>query len=149
MLYACAALNGRRMSALPPAVTAAATMLWAMVFLVPASLLLDRPWTLHPSPQSLAAALVLAVACTGVALLLYFRLLRTIGSLGVASNSYLRAGVSVVLGITVLGEPFTWPTAVGLAAIVAGVVLINASSSPAGTQPAPAASPRPMRRQRV
>jgi drug/metabolite transporter (DMT)-like permease len=125
-LYACAALNGRRFASLPPAVTAAATMLLASAALVPASLALDRPWTLSPSTPSLLAALTLAIACTGFALLLYFRLLRTIGALGVASNSYLRAGVSVALGVAVLGESLSWPIAAGGAAIVAGVVLINA-----------------------
>jgi drug/metabolite transporter (DMT)-like permease len=125
VLYACAALNGRRFAALPPVTTAAATMLLASLVLVPASLALDRPWTLSPSVRSLVAAAILAVACTAVALLLYFRLLRTIGSLGVASNSYLRAGVSVALGIVVLGEPLTWSVAIGSAAIIAGVALIN------------------------
>ena len=125
VLYACAALNGRRFASLPPVSTAAATMLLASLVLVPASLALDRPWLLSPSPRSLVAATILAVACTAVALLLYFRLLRTIGSLGVASNSYLRAGVSVALGVAFLGEPLTWPVALGSAAILAGVVLIN------------------------
>jgi drug/metabolite transporter (DMT)-like permease len=98
----------------------------ASAALVPASLALDRPWTLSPSTPSLLAALTLAIACTGFALLLYFRLLRTIGALGVASNSYLRAGVSVALGVAVLGESLSWPIAAGGAAIVAGVVLKNA-----------------------
>jgi len=91
---------------------------------------LERPWTLVPSTRSMLSALTLAIACTGGALLLYFRLLRTIGPLGVASNSYLRAGVSVALGVAILGEAFTWPIAAGGAAIIAGVVLINAPERP-------------------
>jgi len=129
-LYGCAALNGRRFASLPPAVAAAATMLLATAVLVPASFVLERPWTLVPSTRSMLSALTLAIACTGGALLLYFRLLRTIGPLGVASNSYLRAGVSVALGVAILGEAFTWPIAAGGAAIIAGVVLINAPERP-------------------
>ena len=63
--------------------------------------------------------------CTGVALLLYFRLVRTIGSMGVASQSYLRAGVGVILGIMLLGETIALPAAIGIAAAIIGVALIN------------------------
>lgn len=124
-LYAGAALHGRRFSHLPPVVTAAGTMLCASAVLIPASLLLDRPWALAPSGQALAAALVLGVACTGIALLVYFRLVRTLGSLGVASQSYLRAGVGVLLGVLVLGETLTPTVMTGVIAAIAGVVVIN------------------------
>lgn len=124
-LYAGAALHGRRFSDLPPVVTAAGTMLCASAVLVPASVLLDRPWDLAPSGKAVAASLVLGVACTGIALLLYFRLVRTLGSLGVASQSYLRAGVGVLLGVLVLGENLTPNVIAGVVAAIAGVVAIN------------------------
>lgn len=124
-LYAGAALHGRRFSHLPPVVTAAGTMLCASAVLVPASLMLDRPWDLQPSTRAISAALVLGVACTGVALLLYFRLVRTLGSLGVASQSYLRSGVGVLLGVLVLGETLTPTVIMGGVAAIAGVVAIN------------------------
>ncbi len=127
-LYACAAIHGKRFSSISPTVTAAGTMIWATVCLVPLCMLLDRPWNLHPSASSLAAAAALGFLCTGVALLLYFRLVRTLGSMGVASQSYLRAGVSVLLGIVVLGEQVTPAIGFGLAAIVLGVAAINAPS---------------------
>ncbi|MDF1791406.1 MAG: DMT family transporter [Thalassobaculaceae bacterium] len=124
-LYAGAALHGRRFSHLPPVVTAAGTMLCAAAVLIPASILLDRPWELAPSWRALGSALVLGIACTGIALLLYFRLVRTLGSLGVASQSYLRAGVGVLLGVLVLGETLTPTVIVGVVAAIAGVVAIN------------------------
>lgn len=79
----------------------------------------------RPSAAAIGAALALAVACTGVALLIYFRLVRTIGSMGVASQSYLRAGIGVVLGVLFLGERISLSVAAGLMAAIAGVVLIN------------------------
>jgi drug/metabolite transporter (DMT)-like permease len=45
--------------------------------------------------------------------------------MGVASQSYLRAGVSVLLGIFVLGEHITLAIGIGLAAIIIGVAAIN------------------------
>ena len=125
ILYACAALYGRRLSHLPPVVSAAGTMIWASLVMVPASLLLDEPWTLCPSPLALSAIAALALPCTAGALLLYFRLLRTLGSLGVASQAYLRSGVGVTLGVVVLGEVVTPTMGLGLALAIAGVVLAN------------------------
>ncbi|MGH8688258.1 MAG: DMT family transporter [Burkholderiales bacterium] len=125
LLYAFAAIYGRRHADTPPIVTAAGTLLWASVWLVPASLLVDRPWTLSPSLASIGAALALAVFGTALALMLYFRLVRTLGSMGVASQSYLRAGVSVLLGAVILGERVDATTGAGLAAVVAGVAALN------------------------
>ncbi len=124
-LYALAAIFGRRFAGLPPSVTAASAMLWSAAVLLPASLLLEAPWRLAPSLESLLAVAALGIFCTAGALVIYFRLVRTLGSIGVTSQSYLRSGISVLLGILVLGESFSPPIALGLAAAVAGVLLIN------------------------
>ena len=124
-LYACGAIHGKRFAHLSPTVTSAGTMIWATLWLVPLSLMVDRPWTLRPSTTSLLAALALAILCTGCALILYFRLVRTLGSIGVASQSYLRAGASVLLGIVFLDEHFSQQVGVGLLAIILGVAAIN------------------------
>src|SRR6185437_1140133 len=103
-LYAGAAIHGERLSHVSPAVAAAGTMTWAVIVLVPMAIVLERPWAVLPSAEALAAALALSILCTGVALLIYFRLTQTLGPLGVASQSYLRAGVGVILGVYLLGE---------------------------------------------
>lgn len=124
-LYAGAAIYGRRFSHLSAAATAAGTMSWATIVLVPAALLVEKPWTLHPDAPVLAAVFTLSLLCTGLALLIYFRLAQTLGSLGVASQSYLRAVVGVLLSVVFLGERLSPPLAIGLAAAVLGVALIN------------------------
>jgi drug/metabolite transporter (DMT)-like permease len=45
--------------------------------------------------------------------------------MGVASQSYLRASIGVVLGLVFLGESFTLPVVLGLFAAITGVALIN------------------------
>lgn len=125
MLYACAAIYGKKFAHLSATVTAACIMVWASVCLIPLSLLIEQPWTLTPSTRSLSAALALGVMCTGVALLIYFRLIETLGSMGVASQGYLRAGVGVMLGIVVLGEHITPMIALGIGAALLGVIAIN------------------------
>ena len=124
-LYAGAAIYGKRFNHISAVATAAGTMIWASVVLVPLALVLDRPWTIAPSPTAMAATAILSILCTGVALLIYFRLVRTLGSMGVASQSYLRAGIGVLLGVFLLGETFTLPVAAALCAAIAGVALIN------------------------
>jgi drug/metabolite transporter (DMT)-like permease len=125
VLYAGAAIHGKRLSHLPPVVSAAGTMIWATICLVPLSLLTEHPWSLHPSIQSIFAAITLATLCTGVALLIYFRLVRTIGSMGVASQSYLRIGIGVILGAAILGEHITPTIGLGILTVILGVAAIN------------------------
>ena len=125
MLYGCAAIYGQRLRHLSATATATGTMIWGAVILVPASLAFEAPWTLAPSMKAIGATVALSVFSTGVALLIYFRLLKTLGSLGTASQAYLRIGVGVVLGIVVLGETLSAPVAVGLLLAVLGVVAIN------------------------
>jgi drug/metabolite transporter (DMT)-like permease len=45
--------------------------------------------------------------------------------MGVASQAYLRAGVSVLLGVIVLGEQITMVIGLGLLATILGVAAIN------------------------
>ncbi len=71
---------------------------------------------------------MLSVFCTAVALLIYFRLLHSIGAMGVASQSYLRAGVGVILGMFFLGESIAPLAVAGITAAILGVVLINWSA---------------------
>ena len=100
-------------------------MLWAVLTLVPLSLMFDQPWNIHPTAKASLAAATLAILGTGVALIIYFRLIKTLGPMGVASQSYLRAGVSVMLGLLILGEQLSGTVLLGLVVIIVGVALIN------------------------
>ena len=124
-LYGCAAIYGKRFTHLSSSVIATGTMLWATVVLVPASLIVDKPWSLTPSVEAIGSLAILSIFCTGVALLIYFRLIKTLGSLGVASQAYLRAGFGVMLGVVFLGEEISFIVAIGILAAVVGVAAIN------------------------
>jgi drug/metabolite transporter (DMT)-like permease len=125
VLYGGAAIYGKRFTHLSAGVTATGTMIWSVIVLVPASLLLEQPWTLSPSLKAIAAATTLSILCTGCALLIYFRLVKTLGSLGTASQAYLRAGFGVMLGVIFLGEQISPMVALGLFAAIIGVAAIN------------------------
>lgn len=124
--YALAPIWGQRFASLPAVVTAAGAMSCAAALMLPIAAVLDRPWTLAPTSQAIAAVLGLAIVCTALAMVIYFRLIRTLGPLGTTSGSYLRAGFAVALGTTLLGESFTWSMLAGMAFIVMGVIAVTA-----------------------
>lgn len=126
LCYALAPIWGRRFSGLPAIVTAAGAMSCATILMLPLAAILERPWTLAPTAQAITAVLGLAVVCTALAMVIYFRLIRTRGPLGTTSGSYLRPGFAVALGATLLGESFTWSMLAGMALIVMGVIAVTA-----------------------
>jgi drug/metabolite transporter (DMT)-like permease len=123
--YAGAAIYGRSFQGLAPAVPAAGSLLLGAILVIPASLVVDRPWTLHPSASSLMALLALSVFSTAVAFAIYFRLVQRLGSVGTTAQAYLRVPIGVALGMIFLGESLT-PTAwVGFAFVVSGVAAMT------------------------
>lgn len=129
-IYGAAAIYGKRFADISPLTTATGVMVLTALVLAPLSLYLDRPWTLTFTSDALIALIVLAILCTGTALLLYFRLVKTLGPMGVASQAYLRSGISVILGIIILGEHVPPTIFVGLVATILGVALINMRIGP-------------------
>lgn len=125
ILYATAAIYGKKFCRESAIACATGTLIWASLLLVPASLIVDRPWVLEPSGASIISAIILGVFCTGLALVIYFHLIKSLGSLGVASQSYLRVGIGVALGVVFLGEEITLIVGFGIILAIAGVVTIN------------------------
>jgi drug/metabolite transporter (DMT)-like permease len=123
--YGGAAMFGRVFEGFDPMVPAAGSLLCGSAILLPASLAIDRPWTLAPSTASVLAVLALAVLSTAVAFTIYFRLIRTLGPMATAAQAYLRVPVGVAIGVVFLGERLA-PTAwLGLACTVAGVMAMT------------------------
>jgi len=123
--YAGAAICGRHFRGLDPLVPAAGSLLCAALLLTPLSLAIDRPWMLTPSPASLLALAGLSVLSTALAFALYFRLIRTLGSLGTTAQGYLRVPIAIAIGIAFLGESLTATALAGLACILAGVAAMT------------------------
>ena len=123
--YACAALFGRNFTGLDPLMPAAGSLLCGGAILLPLSLIVDRPWTLSPSQDSILALLALAGFSTALAFAIYFRLIGTLGPVGTTSVSFLRVPFGVAIGIAFLGERLS-PTAwLGLALVVIGVAAMT------------------------
>lgn len=130
--YACAALFGRNFAGMDPLLPAAGSMLTGTALLIPAALIVDRPWTLAPSQESILALLALAIVSTALAFAIYFRLIRTLGAVGTTAVSYLRVPIGVVIGLVFLGETLSSTAWAGLSLVVLGVMAMTLPERRAG-----------------
>jgi len=131
--YAGAAIFGKTFKTLDPMAPAAGSLLTGAAILIPVSLAVDHPWTLAPSGASVLALIGLAVFSTSMAFVIYFRLIRTLGSLGTTAQGYLRAPIGVAIGAYVLGERLDLSALLGLACILIGVALMTIPQGSART----------------
>lgn len=123
--YAGAAIFGRGFRDLDPMVPAAGSLLCGAAVLLPVSLVAERPWTLQPSMASVLALLALAAFSTALAFVIYFRLIRTLGSVGTTAQAYLRVPIGVAVGVLFLGEQLSSTAWIGLGCVVVGVAAMT------------------------
>jgi drug/metabolite transporter (DMT)-like permease len=125
LCYACAAIFGRSFKGLDPMAPAAGSLLAGAAVLIPASLVIEQPWTLSPSQSSVLALLALAVFSTAAAFAIYFRLIQTLGSVGTTAQAYLRVPIGVAISVVFLGETLSRTAWIGLACVVLGVAAMT------------------------
>jgi drug/metabolite transporter (DMT)-like permease len=123
--YAGAAIFSRGFKGLDPMAPAAGSLICGAAILIPVSLIVDKPWTLAPSMNSVLALLGLAAFSTALAFVIYFRLIQTLGSVGTTAQAYLRVPIGVLLGSALLGERLSSTAWVGLGCVVIGVAAMT------------------------
>ena len=72
-----------------------------------------------------AAVLTLALLCTGIAYLLYFRLIHDVGPASALTVSFLIPFFGVLWGVTFLDEPMTPALVGGAGLVISGTVLVT------------------------
>jgi drug/metabolite transporter (DMT)-like permease len=125
LCYAGAAIFGKTFKGLDPIMPAAGSMICGAAILIPASLVMEQPWTLAPSRSSILALLALSVFSTALAFVIYFRLVQTLGSVGTTAQAYLRVPIGVAIGVWFLGESLTATAWIGLIFVLAGVAAMT------------------------
>jgi len=122
LLYGFGAnLIRRQLVGLPPGAVAAATLLCSAAFISPLAVA-TWPSTSIPALSWLCAVL-LGVLCTGLAFVLYYRLIHRIGASRAATVTYLVPLFGVLWAWLALGEPLTVSMALAGALILGGVAL--------------------------
>jgi drug/metabolite transporter (DMT)-like permease len=124
--YALASLFGRRFRGLPPmAVALGQLAASALVMLILVLASEPVPALLALSPMTWAAVLALAMVGTGLAYILYFRILASAGATNLSLVTLLIPVTAVLLGGLVLGERLTLLQFSGMLLILLGLAVID------------------------
>jgi len=83
------------------------------------------PTSTAPTPGVWAAVAALGVVCTGVAYLIYFRLIKDMGPISALSVTFLIPVFGILWGVLFLDEQIGWSTIVGAVVVLAGTALTN------------------------
>ena len=119
-IYARSWLKGQ-----PPLVSATGQLTMGMVYMLPASLLIDRPFNLSPWLPVLASWLVLAILGTVVAYVIYFTLIERSSATFTTMVTYIIPINGLMLGALVLHEQVDVTMLGSLVLILLGVLLVR------------------------
>jgi drug/metabolite transporter (DMT)-like permease len=109
---------------------------------LPVVFLVDRPWTLPaPGAATWASVAALALLCTALAYILYFRVLATAGAANIALVTFLVPASAVLLGALVLGERLAPRDFAGMALIGVGLAAIDGRALDVWRKRTPPAAP--------
>lgn len=121
MVYSRLNLRG-----LPPLVAPTAQLTVATLYMLPLSLLFERPFLLPlPSFAAAGSLFVLAALGTALAFVIYYRLIEQASASFVSMVTYVIPVFGVFLGVVVLNETLDWNAYAGCALILVGVMLVN------------------------
>jgi drug/metabolite transporter (DMT)-like permease len=102
--------------------------MWAACLLIAPGLLFSPMPATIPGMGVIAAVVALGVLCSGVAYLLYFRLIADIGATSALTVTFLIPVFGVLWGRIFLNETVGWHTFLGAAIVLAGTALATGFS---------------------
>jgi drug/metabolite transporter (DMT)-like permease len=123
--YAVAIIYARRhLTHQPPLVTALGQVAMGCLFFAPLALA-EAPWAQSFTWRAMGAASIVGVLGTGVAYIIYYRLVRDIGPTGTSLVTYIVPLFGIAWGWAILSEALSWHAFVALALIFAGLIFVN------------------------
>ncbi len=127
--YGVAAVFGRRFSkmGISPMATATGQVSGTTVLMLPLVLIFDKPWEFMDSVSGVAiwSVIGLAVLCTAIAYILYFRLIASAGATNASLVTLLIPLSAILLGVLFLGETLEFSMIVGMTFIGGGLLVID------------------------
>lgn len=125
--YATNAVHTKRIPAINTLVVSTGTLIIGSVILLPFTLVIDRPWQLEVSSESLAATLALGLVSTGLATWVYFRVVSDCGPSFLSIINYIIPAIAFAAGVLFLGETAAPTQFLGLIFILIGIALTQTS----------------------
>ena len=101
------------------------TTLWSLLFLLPLSIIFEKPWNSNPTFDSTLSLIYLGVVATGLAWLIRFRILTVNGLVFQTQVAYLIPIFGVFFGFFIMGELITWRVLISLVIIIFGIYLVK------------------------
>jgi drug/metabolite transporter (DMT)-like permease len=99
----------------------------AAITLLPFYLLSGPLFTSTPTFESVASIVTLGALGSGVAYLLYYKILEVVGSAIASSVTYITPVIAVILGVLLLGEELHWYEPVGGLIVILGAAISQGS----------------------
>jgi drug/metabolite transporter (DMT)-like permease len=127
--YAIGMIVARRVPPMAPSVRATSVSLVGCAILIPAALIVDRPWTLSPTPGAMASTVYLGLVPTAMAMILSFEVIATRGATFMSLTNYLVPCTAVSLGWLFLGETISAHMLGAMAVILGGIALATLTPS--------------------
>jgi drug/metabolite transporter (DMT)-like permease len=128
--YAIASIFARqRLHGQPPLVSAAGQFTMGFVYILPLSLLIERPFNLSPSWTAIASWVTLALLGTTVAYAIYYTLLQRTSATFTTTVTYIVPINGLILGALILSEPLHPGLFISLGLILSGVLLVRTNEN--------------------
>jgi drug/metabolite transporter (DMT)-like permease len=138
--YALAAVWARRFKrmGLPPMTVTTGQLTVGALVMLPIALIVDQPWQhAFPPLSAWGAIIALAVFCTALGYVLYFRLIDNAGATNALLVTLLVPPTAILLGAMFLGEKLAPQDFAGLVLIALGLAAIDGRAVSALRRPAP------------
>ncbi len=98
----------------------------AAVYLLPLSLLVERPYTLSLPPwPTFGSLLLLTIWSTVLAFVVYYRAIEHINASKLSLVTYLNPVIATILGVVILHEHLGWNAYLGYGLIILGAIVVN------------------------
>ena len=101
------------------------TTIWSLIFLLPMSIILEKPWLANPTLESTLSLLYLGIVATGLAWLIRFRILTVNGLVFQTQVAYLIPIFGIFFGYFLMDEVITWKVIVSLVVILIGIYIFK------------------------
>jgi drug/metabolite transporter (DMT)-like permease len=124
--YALAGIFGKRFRDIPPIATATGQLTCSTLMILPIAIWVDKPWLISmPGSQTIGSIIALALVCTALAYIIYFRILASSGATNILLVTFLIPISALLLGLIILGERLDFRHFMGMGIIVIGLASID------------------------
>jgi drug/metabolite transporter (DMT)-like permease len=124
--YSVASTYSKSAKTVEPFANAHGSMWGATVLVLPAVFFFPAPGV--ATPDIIGAALALGVMCTGIAYIVYFKLIEDVGATSALTVTFLNPLFGILWGALFLKEVVGWHTIVGAAIVITGTALVTGFS---------------------